>query len=87
MAFLSKAVVDTFCAGDPARLRRLRVRYARPVLPGDALTTIAWRLDEGTFTQQYGLEVKKQDGTVVIKNAFADVIKVENTISKSQGES
>jgi acyl dehydratase len=73
MAFVSKAVIDTFAAGDPKRLKRLRVRYARPVMPGDQLTTIAWRIDGSTVTHGYGLETKKQDGTIVIKNAFAEI--------------
>lgn len=73
MSFVAKAALDTFGGGDPRRLKRLRVRYARPVLPGDTLTTIAWKLDESTLGNQFGLEMKKQDGTVVIKNAFADI--------------
>ena len=75
MAFLAKAVVDGFCEGNPQRLKRLRVRYARPVLPGDTVTTIFWRLDDLTIMQNYGLEAKKQDGTVVVKNAFAEISK------------
>lgn len=73
MAFVAKAVIDEFLERDPSRLRRLRVRYARPVLPGDTLTTIAWNLDDKTGVTSYGLETKKQDGTIVIKNAYADV--------------
>lgn len=72
MSFVAKAVIDQFCGGDPRKLKRLRVRYARPVLPGDTLTTIFWRLEDATAGLQYGLEAKKQDGTVVIKNAFAE---------------
>lgn len=75
MAFCAKAAVDAFCEGNPRRLKRLRVRYARPVLPGDTVTTIFWRLDDTTAQLGYGLEAKKQDGTVVIKNAFADIAK------------
>lgn len=75
MAFCAKHAIDAFCDGHPSRLKRMRVRYARPVLPGDTLTTIYWRLDDATALQHYGLETKKQDGTVVIKNAFAEVAK------------
>ena len=73
MAFVSKAVLDAFCAGDPRRLRRLKVRYARPVLPGDVLTTILWRQRDVTSGVRYGLETKRQDGTIVVKNAYAEV--------------
>lgn len=75
MSFVAKAVLDTCCDGDPKRLKRLRVRYARPVLPGDTVTTILWRIEDQTMSQQYGIETKKQDGTVVIKNAFAEIAK------------
>jgi len=75
MAFVGKAVVDGFCEGNPARLKRLRVRYARPVMPGDVVTTIFWRLDDNTAQLRYGIESKKQDGTVVIKNAYAEIAK------------
>lgn len=75
MSFVAKACVDGFCDGNPARLKRLRVRYARPVLPGDTVTTIFWRLDDTTAQLRYGIESKKQDGTVVIKNAYAEIAK------------
>lgn len=75
MAFTAKAVIDQFCDGNPARLKRLRVRYARPVMPGDTVTTIFWRLEDNTAQLRYGIESKKQDGTVVIKNAYAEIAK------------
>lgn len=73
MALVARGFIDRFCEGDPRRLRRMRVRYAKPVLPGDTLTTIAWHLDEQTTAHRWGLETKKQDGTIVIKNAYADI--------------
>lgn len=73
MSFVAKAVIDQLGDGDPRRLKRLRVRYARPVLPGDILTTVLWRIDENTLGQSFGLETKKQDGTIVIKNAIAEL--------------
>ena len=39
LAFASKAATDSLCAGDPRRLRRVGVRFARPVRPGQELTT------------------------------------------------
>jgi acyl dehydratase len=37
MAFAQRAVVQQFAGGDPARLGRLRVAFARPVYMGDTL--------------------------------------------------
>jgi acyl dehydratase len=45
MAFAARDVVDHAAGGDPARLARLAVRFARPVFPGDTLTMQVW--DEG----------------------------------------
>jgi acyl dehydratase len=42
MAFCARAVVAFCCADDPARLRRIAVRFAAPVFPGDSLTTSLW---------------------------------------------
>ena len=39
MAFTSWAAVQAVCDGDPTRLRRLAVRFSRPVLPGQEITT------------------------------------------------
>jgi len=38
MAFTSKIAIDKLCSGDPTRLKRLRVRFSRPVLPGQTIT-------------------------------------------------
>jgi acyl dehydratase len=42
MAFTAKVIVDHLCAGDPTRLKRLAVRFSRPVFPGDTITTKVW---------------------------------------------
>jgi len=38
MAFCQRAVVNAVLGGDPAALRRLKVRFSRPVHPGDTIT-------------------------------------------------
>ena len=40
MAFASRAVVDGALDGDSSRLRRLSVRFSKPVLPGQTLRTL-----------------------------------------------
>jgi acyl dehydratase len=39
MAMTGQAVVETVACGEPSRLARLAVRFARPLLPGTDLTT------------------------------------------------
>ena len=69
MAFAARAVVDGLCGGDPAGLARLSVRFSRTVLPGDVLTTRAWRLADGAL----GLDVRNQRGEAVITNGRAEL--------------
>lgn len=67
MAIASKAVLDGLCGGDPSKLKRIKVRFSRPVFPGQTLTTRAW--SEGTNT--YGFETLNPDGVPVIRNGLA----------------
>jgi acyl dehydratase len=78
MAFASRAVVDGACGGDPARLRRIRVRFARPVFPGQTLRTRGWR-QEGPLGADndgagvYGFETLNERGQPVITGGIAEV--------------
>jgi acyl dehydratase len=47
LAIASRAVLEGVAGGDPARLRSLAVRFARPVRPGSRLVTRVWRTPEG----------------------------------------
>lgn len=69
MAIASKAVVNGPCGGDPSRLKRFKVRFAKPVFNGDVLTTSIWSTGEGT----YGLETTNQDGVVVLSYGEAEL--------------
>ena len=42
MAFTSKVMIDHLCDREPSRLKRLRVRFSRPVFPGQTITTAVW---------------------------------------------
>ncbi len=73
MAFASRAIVQEACGGDPLRLRRLAVRFVKPVLLGDKLTTTAWKAGTEDSTIKYGFEMTNQAGLVVIANGIAEV--------------
>lgn len=49
MAMCGSAVVDTVAGGDPARLRRLAVRFSKPVLPGDQLEVSMYEAGHGSY--------------------------------------
>lgn len=73
MAFSFKAVQDEAAGRDPLRVKRLKVRFAKPVLPKDRLTIDGWVIEKGDGMTKYGLETTNQDGVVMIKNAYAIV--------------
>lgn len=73
MAFAARAVVDGCCDGNPDLLKRLKVRFSKPVLPGWELETRIWKEAGAAGVTTYGLEVVNQDGVQVINNAIAEV--------------
>jgi acyl dehydratase len=73
MAFTSKVAIDKLCAGDPTRLKRLRVRFSRPVLPGQTITTRVWADGERNGRKVFAYETFNPDGQAVIKGGIAEV--------------
>jgi acyl dehydratase len=71
MAFASRALVEALCDGDSARLRRMAVRFSRPVLPGEAITTRIYRGGNGSGV--HGFEVANPEGQLVVKDGLAEV--------------
>lgn len=73
MAFTSKVVIDKLCGGDPTRLKRLRVRFAQPVLPGQTITTKVWPDGEYQGRKVYAYKTYNADGQVVIRGGIAEI--------------
>lgn len=69
MAFTSHAVVESVADGDSTRLERLAVRFSKPVLPGQTITTRIYDLGEGA----YAYETVNPDGDPVVKDGRAEV--------------
>lgn len=73
MALAAQGAVDGLAGGDPSRVRRVAVRFSKPVRPGQELTTKFWPeagAGEGTT---YGFETYNSDGVAVIKAGIAEV--------------
>ena len=70
LAFASKAIIDSVCEKDPRRLRRLSAGFARPVLPGQTITTAIWR---DTKAGLYRYETVNPNGRAVIKPGYAEI--------------
>jgi acyl dehydratase len=73
MAFASRAVVDELCGGDPLRLKRLAVRFSRPVFPGDSLTTSIW--PDGVLSNRcgYSFATVTAQGLTVMRDGRAEI--------------
>jgi acyl dehydratase len=73
MAFTSKVMIDSLCGGDPVRLKRLRVRFTRPVLPGQVITTKVWSDGERDDRKIFAFETFNPEGRAVIRGGLAEV--------------
>ncbi len=73
MAFTSKVIIDNCCAGDPTRLKRLRVRFSRPVIPGQTIATKVWSEGETNGRRVFAYETFNPEGQAVIKSGLAEI--------------
>lgn len=71
LAFTSWGLIGDLAGGDATRLRRLAVRFAKPVLPGQNIHTRVWRAQgsEYMFETSVGEDVVLRDGLAVIEGA------------------
>lgn len=67
----SRALVSMFCAHDASRVRRVDVRFSKPVYPGEALRTDAWQLECGRIAFRCSVPAR---GATVIDNGRFDFI-------------
>ena len=70
LAFASKAIIDSLCEKDPRRLKRLSAGFARPVLPGQTITTAIW---PDTNAGSYRYETLNPNGRAVIRPGYAEI--------------
>lgn len=64
-----RAVLKLLCGNEPARLRRLDLRFASPVYPGETLRTEVWR--EGPGRAAFQVRVVERD-VLVLSNGCAE---------------
>jgi acyl dehydratase len=67
----SRALVEAACGGEPERLAAISGRFARPVYPGDDLTTELWFLSP----EKVRFRMLRPDGEVAIDRGEASVLK------------
>ena len=67
----SHALIAMFCAHDAARVKRIDVRFSRPVYPGELLRTDAWLLGDNHVAFRCSVPAR---GVTVIDNGRFDFI-------------
>ena len=73
MAFTSWAAIGELAAGEPKLLKRLAVRFSKPVLPGETMTTRFWSAGERDGNTVYAFESTNPAGDAVIKDGVAEI--------------
>jgi acyl dehydratase len=72
MAFTSRAVIETACADDPTRLKRLAVRFSKIVLPEQTIETAIYDAGNGDGRRRLAYQTTCGDAAV-IKDGLAEV--------------
>ncbi len=72
LAMSTAELVNRLADGDPTKLKRIKVRFTKIVLPGDTLHTRAWLVDQTADRQTIGFETLNADGQIVLGNASAE---------------
>jgi acyl dehydratase len=73
MAMATKGAVDGLARGDPTRIGRVSVTFARPVVPGQQLTTRFWVLRESDEATICGFGTTTGEGVTVITDAAVTI--------------
>ncbi|MGQ0521332.1 MAG: MaoC/PaaZ C-terminal domain-containing protein [Actinomycetota bacterium] len=72
MAMAGQGVIATVAGGDPGRLRRLAVRFSRPVFPGSDVVTTVYDAGPHGDRHAYAFEAHSA-GVLVISNGRAEI--------------
>ena len=72
MAMCSQGIIKTLADGDPSRLRRLAVRFSKPVFPGNDVVVTMYDVGESQGRKVYAFDAKS-NGDTVIKDGRAEL--------------
>ena len=75
MALTAKVLVDELAGGDSTRLKRIAVRFSRPVFPGDTIRTKVWSAAANGRDGRriYSYETLNGQGRSVIRDGIAEI--------------
>lgn len=75
LAFATQAIVDNLSDGDPTKVKKIKVRFSKPVFMNDTLTTEGWILEENETRTNIGFETKNEAGEAVLKLGSIELLK------------
>jgi acyl dehydratase len=64
-----RAVLATLCDNEPERMKRLDMRFASPVFPGETITTEIWREGAGRAAFR---AIAQERGQTILNNGYAE---------------
>lgn len=65
--YAGRAIVQSACGGDPAKLKSFSARFLNVVFPGETIVVSGWKRN----ADDYIIQVKAGDGRMVLGNALA----------------
>lgn len=71
-AILSHVLIEHAASGDPTRLTRLAVRFSKPGIPGDTMTTSIWRDLDEPDGRRYRFESTNSEGEHLVRDGLAE---------------
>lgn len=71
-AMLSHVLIEHAAPDEPQRLARLAVRFSKPGIPGDTMTTRIWRSADRDGRAVYAFESTNSDGEHLIRDGLAE---------------
>lgn len=73
MAMAGNAAIDTLGERRPERMKRLAVRFAKPLLPGQNIVTRFWAGAPDEASHSFRFETHAEDGTCVLSNGLVEL--------------